>query len=107
MKSLFILAAAAAAIGAAPAVAQPSTAEDAYSVSIAYDDLNLSSPSGLRSLDRRIERAGREVCGTRDRAFLIQMDEIRACQDKFVAAAKEQIQLASRKNVTTLTAASK
>ena len=104
MKTILTLAAAAAALTAAPAAAQPSALADSYSVSIAYDDLNLASTKGQRSLDRRIKRAGREVCGTPDRAFIFQWNDIHNCQDRFVANAKDQIQLASRAGAATLAA---
>ena len=44
---------------AVPAVA----ADEAPSVGVHYGDLDLTSEAGQRQLDRRLERAAREVCG--------------------------------------------
>lgn len=56
----FGLAAIAATMLTAPAAAAPS---EAHSVAVPYDDLNLASDAGQVELDRRIDRAARQVCG--------------------------------------------
>jgi UrcA family protein len=48
----------------AAALAVPAVAGDeASSVRVRYDDLDLTSAAGQRQLDRRLERAARKVCG--------------------------------------------
>ncbi|MGZ3172979.1 MAG: UrcA family protein [Croceibacterium sp.] len=57
----FALAALAAAIvsaNAAPAIAAP------RSVTVKYDDLDLSTPQGQAKLDQRVDRAAKGVCTT-------------------------------------------
>ncbi len=39
------------------------TEDEAPSVEVRYSDLDLTSEAGQRQLDRRLERAAREVCG--------------------------------------------
>ena len=56
MKALFALAAASLAVS--PALA----AVDAPSTSVSYEDLDLSSKEGQKTLDRRIAAAARSVC---------------------------------------------
>ncbi len=48
--------------------ALPALAAEGESIAVQYSDLNLASAEGQRVLDRRLERAARNVCG---------MDEIR------------------------------
>ena len=61
MKTLFTLAALAAATLAAPALAeQPQTAA---TQSVHYADLDLSKPGDVQRLDLRINRAARWACG--------------------------------------------
>jgi UrcA family protein len=59
MKMQSLALALAAAVLAAPAMA----ADEAPSVGVRYGDLDLTSESGQRQLDLRLERAAREVCG--------------------------------------------
>ncbi|GAA4642284.1 hypothetical protein GCM10023115_04800 [Pontixanthobacter gangjinensis] len=54
-KSLIALAAVGAMMSTTPAFAG--------NVQIQYDDLNLSSPAGQEALERRIDKAARDVCG--------------------------------------------
>lgn len=60
MKTILILAAAAATFTAAPALAQDLGAGQ---VRVGYADLDLSSRSGQRTLDRRIRSAVEQACG--------------------------------------------
>ena len=61
-KTSFAALALAAAIAAPGAAAEPA-AGDIATRSVTYGDLDLSSPGGLKALNRRVERAAREVCG--------------------------------------------
>jgi len=61
MQSLAL--ALAAAVLAAPVAA----ADEAPSVGVRYGDLDLTSEEGQRQLDRRLERAAREVCGLNEK----------------------------------------
>ena len=60
MKTILILAAAAATFTAAPALAQEL---DAGQVRVGYADLDLSTRAGVRTLDRRIRSAVELACG--------------------------------------------
>ena len=60
MKTILILAAAAATFTAAPALAQDLGAGQ---VRVGYADLDLSTRSGVRTLDRRIRSAVELACG--------------------------------------------
>lgn len=80
-----ILAVLAMAIPAAPAFAEEK--------SVSYSDLNLASPDGQRTLERRITQALEEVCqaneirtGTRVRS-----SDARRCMVEARASAKEQV----------------
>ena len=55
--SLVLIAATALALPVVPAMAQNA------SVSVPYADLDLSSPEGSATLDKRIDAAARKVCG--------------------------------------------
>ncbi|HEX9932138.1 MAG TPA: UrcA family protein [Allosphingosinicella sp.] len=87
----FILAVAAAAAGLATFTAvSPAIAADG-SVVVAYEELNLNSAAGRAVLDRRIERAARQVCGT---AFINELDiaaGVNACLAETIAAARRQL----------------
>jgi len=81
------------AIKAAPALAEPSSAETRTYVSyVQTSDLNLSSEGGRRVLDRRLAQAAREVCGTPSGADLAGLNEARACRADAVARATVQSQ---------------
>lgn len=89
------LAKAFAAIGLAGAAISPSLAgePDRMTVTIGVADLNLATPEGQRTLDRRIEKAARSVCrvpkvmtGTR-----IMNQDARACLAEAKAAARQQV----------------
>jgi UrcA family protein len=56
------------ALALAVAVAAPATAADeAPRVAVRYADLDLSTTQGQRELDRRLQKAAREVCGTQEK----------------------------------------
>ena len=107
MKTILALAAAAAAISAAPAAAQPSALEDSYSVSIPYGDLNLNSAKGLSILQRRIDGGSEGVCSRRDRHNMNQWGNIDRCRQHFLAEAQQQVDLLTRKRSVTVVGASK
>ena len=86
----FILAAAVAAAGLSTLTAvAPAMASDT-GVSVQHEDLNLASAAGRAALDRRIDRAARQVCGT---ALTIELDlaaEVTACRADVMAEAHAQ-----------------
>lgn len=51
------------ALAAAPLLAHAGPASDVASLTVRFDDLNLSSEAGLATLYRRIQNAARTVCG--------------------------------------------
>jgi len=74
---------------AAPALAQP------VSVAVPYGDLDLTKQAGRATLDARLERAARRICGTlgpvRDVA---RIREWRACRAEARASYEAQVQVA-------------
>lgn len=87
----FILAAAVVAAGLSTVTAiSPALAAEAGGVTVATSDLNLASPAGRATLDARIERAARSVCGT---AFINELDyaaNVAACRADVISAARAQ-----------------
>ncbi len=59
-----ILAVAAAAVGTAAVLAAPAAATEAVGerIAVTYSDLDLATKTGQQTLDRRIDRAARNVC---------------------------------------------
>jgi UrcA family protein len=53
-------------VAAALAIVAPSAFAAPQSVSVNYDDLDLSTPQGMAQLDKRIDRAAKQVCTTRE-----------------------------------------
>lgn len=47
-----------------------------------YSDLNLASDAGIKTLDRRLDRAVRRVCGTDDMHNLQERAQVIECQAK-------------------------
>lgn len=45
------------------ATSAPAVAQEGADVTVTYDDLDLDSAKGQKELDRRIEKAARQVCG--------------------------------------------
>lgn len=85
-----ILAAAVAAAGLSTFTAVgPAIASDA-GVAVQHDDLNLASASGRATLDRRIDRAARRVCGTALTVELELAGEVNACRADVLASARAQ-----------------
>jgi UrcA family protein len=69
--------------------ASPAIARD-RGYAVAFSDLNLASAAGRATLDRRVERAARHLCGT---PFINELDfnaAISECRNDVVAAARAQ-----------------
>ena len=79
----------AAAIKAAPALAEPIAAEQNISF-VRTADLDLRSGAGLRQLDERLAQAAREVCGEASNVDLAGKNAIRLCRDETIARAKAE-----------------
>jgi UrcA family protein len=92
-KALQITAAAflitAAAIKAAPAIAEP-VAPTLNVSHVRTADLDLSAPSGQRILDVRLAHAAREVCGTASDVDLEGKNDARQCRADVLAKANAQ-----------------
>jgi len=74
---------------AAPAVAQPTT------VAVPFGDLDLTKPAGRETLDARLDRAARKVCGGVPATRVLA--EVKAHRECLVAARasyKDQVELA-------------
>jgi UrcA family protein len=77
----------AAAIKAAPALAEPSN--PAVNVSIVHTaDLDLATEPGRRQLEHRLASAARQVCGVASDADLAGKNEVRRCRDDVLARAR-------------------
>ena len=75
-------------IKAAPALAEPTPAETRTYVSyVQTSDLDLSSKSGQRSLDRRLAQAAREVCGIPSDVDLVGQNKARECRAEAISRA--------------------
>ena len=77
----------AAAIKAAPALAEPAGPAVAVSV-VPTHDLDLSSDAGQRQLDIRLARAARDVCGAASDVDLAGKNEVRECRNAVLAEAR-------------------
>ena len=80
----------AAAIKAAPALAQESKPAETAVSFVRTADLDLGSNSGLKQLDQRLSNAAREVCGTASDADIRGKNEVRRCPDETLARAHIQ-----------------
>jgi UrcA family protein len=79
------------AIKATPAFSQPPAAQaDTYVSYVHTSDLDLSSESGRRALEKRLARAAREVCGTASDVDLQGKNAVRDCRDEAIARATGQ-----------------
>ncbi|SLK07264.1 UrcA family protein [Novosphingobium mathurense] len=72
------------------AVSANAATDGARTVPVAYDDLNLSSQAGLDTLDQRLERAVRKVCGKADVRRLDEVSDMTRCRTSAQASAAEQ-----------------
>ncbi len=73
------------------AMAAPSGGQ---SVAVRYTDLNLASDAGTRTLQARIDRAARAVCGSADIRDLSAMSEIQNCRQVALNSAAPQVEVA-------------
>jgi len=97
--------AAAAAIKAVPALAEPTPAQNVSIVQTG--DLDLTTEAGRQALDHRLVVAAREVCGTASDVDLVGQNQARACRAEVLASARSHseqlaahsssIQLAARR----------
>jgi UrcA family protein len=104
MKTLLILTALAASLGASPVAAQAPAAGDRVVVS--YADLDLASQSGIRTLNRRILTAVQIACGTASDADLHGKNVVSECRSTTFEQAASQVRgavaLASRNGAAML-----
>jgi UrcA family protein len=73
-------------------------------------DLDLSSASGERELDRRIVQAARDVCGEASNVDLEGKNAVRQCRDETIAVAaaqREQLLAAARSGAPILVASAR
>ena len=87
--ALFALALIASATTVTPTVAQALEPVTATSI-VQTADIDLSSDSGQRELDRRIVQAAREVCGEPSNVDLEGKNEVRQCREDTIAQAASQ-----------------
>jgi UrcA family protein len=84
MKHVLKIAAAAAACMAAAA---PVAAQESASRTVRYGDLDLRTESGAAALSRRIERAGRSICGEPADRSLFELNAVRSCLEQVARSA--------------------
>lgn len=102
-RSTKIFAALAAAIATSGTVAFPAYAAEGSKVSaVSYADLDLTSADGAASLQRRVERAARDVCTFSGDRSLDGAMEAKACAKVAAARAMPQVELAMAKAGTQL-----
>lgn len=98
LKSLTTAAAIGAALIATPAIAGSNQAgsHPAQSTTVKYSDLNLASPEGQATLQRRIEAAARKVCrvGQERTGTRLRSNERQECFAKARQSARKQIAVA-------------
>ena len=81
----------AASIPAAAVAAEPNVKSEM----VRFDDLNLTSPAGIATLERRINAAARRVCNYYDDrgASRIVSKEVTSCLDDALASARQEVAL--------------
>ena len=70
------------------------TAEGLRTVAVGYGDLNLASNAGQLALQRRINRAAQQVCGSaymREAGSLRQASDNRNCQERAISEVMDQL----------------
>lgn len=77
MKSFSIISAAIALVAAGTAAQAAAFNDTPTAVRVSYADLDIASPAGRASFDRRIKQAARQACGdaTRERDLQLQSDK--------------------------------
>ncbi|MDO9370018.1 MAG: UrcA family protein [Sphingopyxis sp.] len=78
--SFILLAAPLAAAGAIVPATASAADEERQSITVRYDDLNLSSESGRDRLSGRVKSAIRQVCSSNSRRTLAERAETRQCE---------------------------
>jgi UrcA family protein len=73
---------------ASPALAAPPAAQTRI---VSYADLNLASAAGRATLDRRLDRAVRAVCGRAAIKDLNAYRQVELCRDESLADARAQL----------------
>jgi UrcA family protein len=61
--------------------AHSAVADEAPSRTVAYRDLNLSSPEGISALRRRVSQAVQSVCGNSDARDLATVNAVHTCRN--------------------------
>ena len=64
--------------------------EHPVAIHVAYHDLDLRSPAGVKQLDRRIERAVEAVCPDSDATDLARKFAVARCREAKLAAVADQ-----------------
>jgi UrcA family protein len=90
IRSAILAAALGAAMFSAPAMAAPA---DGGALAVQYKDLDLSTPAGMNTLNQRLEKAAREVCGVGQTitGSRIPSKTARLCFDETLAQLHQQI----------------
>jgi UrcA family protein len=107
--ALFALAIIASATTITPTVAEALEPMTATSI-VRTADLDLSSDTGRRELDRRIVQAAREVCGDASDVDLEGKNAVRQCRDETIAQAasqRDQLLAAARSGAPILVASAR
>jgi UrcA family protein len=78
----------------APASAAGRVVGGAPAARIAYDDLNLRSPAGVKRLEHRVRAAAEHLCVVRGEGALRARLDALACRDAAIAAAAPQVRRA-------------
>jgi UrcA family protein len=92
-KSIAFALALAAGLPATAAAANPVVKNEV----VRFDDLNLASPAGVATLERRLTSAARRVCDyneTRGFSYIVSKD-ISTCMNNALASARQQVALKS------------
>lgn len=89
MKAIVCASALAACLPAAAAASDTVVQQEV----VRFDDLNLGSPAGIKTLERRINAAARRVCNYHDprgSSYLVPK-EVSDCMDNALASARQQV----------------
>jgi UrcA family protein len=78
----------------APAFAADVVVSAPPSARVAYDDLNLRSPAGVKRLEHRVRAAAQHLCVVRGEGALRARLDALACRDAAVAVAAPQVRRA-------------
>jgi len=69
----------------------PVAAAETVSVAVGFDDLNLASPAGVATLEKRIKAAAEKVCAQAERRELWARASWQECKAATLADAMEQM----------------